>query len=206
MAKKPVVDRPDLVALAFTLIAERGWRGFSFTELARRAELPLASVYAELPNRGALLRRLGKRLDAYMLDVGAADLEGLSPRERIFELMMRRFDAMAPFKEGLRALSRQAPGDPALMAAGFCNLARLSARLLDAAEAGQGPTRAMLARKALCAVYARVFGVWLDDTTPDLARTLAELDRRLQQAEGLARWFGGGRGRRSDGEAAPAPA
>ena len=206
MARKPV-DRPDLVALAFTLIAERGWRGFSFTELARRAKLPLASVYAEFPNRGALLRRLGKRLDAQMLDIDTADLEGLSPRERVFELVMRRFDAMAPFKEGLRALSRQAPADPALAAAGLCNLARLTDRLLDAAETGHGSApRAMLARKALGVVYARVFGVWLDDATPDLARTLAELDRRLQQVEGLARWFGGGRGRRPDAEAAAAPA
>ena len=41
------------------------------------------------------------------------------------------------------------------------------------------------------AVYLQTFRVWLDDDTPDMARTLAELDRRLQQAETAARWFAG---------------
>lgn len=187
--------RPDLVALAFALVAERGWRRFSFTELAGRADLPLARVYAELPDRPALLRALGRRLDEQMLDIRVGDLDGLSPRERVFELMMRRFDAMAPFKTGLRALSRQAPGDLGLMAAGLCNLGRLADRLLDAAGVTGGPARHAAARKVLAAIYVRVFNVWLDDDTVDLARTLAELDRRLQQAEGIARWTGGWRER-----------
>ena len=48
-----------------------------------------------------------------------------------------------------------------------------------------------VARKVLGAIYVRVFNVWLDDDTPDLARTLAELDRRLQQAERVAGWVHG---------------
>ena len=179
---------PDLVNLAFALVAERGWHHLSFTELARRADVPLVRVYAELPDRTALLRALGRRLDAQMLDIATADLDGLSPRERVFELMMRRFDAMGPCKEGLRALSRQAAGDLGLIATGLCNVGRLSRWLLDAAETSDGPAMRTVAQKVLSAIYVRVFNVWLDDDTPDMARTLAELDRRLQQAENVARW------------------
>ena len=50
---------------------------------------------------------------------------------------------------------------------------------------------AAVARRVLGAIYVRVFNVWLDDDTPDLARTLAELDRRLQQAETAAGWSAG---------------
>lgn len=204
----PTDPKPDLLELAFALIAERGWRRFSLTEVARRADLPLAEVRAELPDRAAPVRALARRADARMLDLRAAELDGLSPRERVFELVMRRLDALEPFKPGLRALARQAPADPGLLAAGACNLARLADRLLDAAETEAGPLTAAVARNALGAVYARVAAVWLDDDTPDLARTLAELDRRLQQAESLARWTrwtsgrAGGRGR---GAASPAP-
>ena len=203
-------QNPDLVGLAFTLIGERGWRGFSFAELARRAELPLAQVYAELPDRCALLRALGRRLDAEMLALDASELEGMSPRERVFELIMRRFDAMAAVKPALRSLARDGAGDPALTAAGLCNVGRLATRLLDAAETEDGPAAHLIARHVLAAIYVRVFNVWLDDDTVDLARTLAELDRRLQQAEGMARWLSGFRGRRrgsAEGEtASPAPA
>ena len=77
-----------------------------------------------------------------------------------------------------------------LLATACCNLDRLSRRLLDAA----GPTTpAGYDRGGAAGDWARcivrTFRVWLDDDTPDMARTLAELDRRLQQAETAARWF-----------------
>ena len=49
-------------------------------------------------------------------------------------------------------------------------------------------------------VRLHIFGASGSGTTT-LARTLAELDHRLQQAEGLARWTGGF-GRRRDAPAA----
>ena len=42
MAKK--TPEPDIVLLAFQLVAERGWRHLSLTELARRADIPLAQA------------------------------------------------------------------------------------------------------------------------------------------------------------------
>ena len=189
MAEK---SEADLVKLAFELLAERGWERFSFAELARRAELPLAQVYAEVPDRPALLRLLGRRLDAEMLAIDMAELDGMSPRERVFELIMRRLDAMAPYKEGLRTLARKAGREPMLLAAACCNLDRLSRRLLDAAATDESPVMTTkLARRVTGAVYLQAFRVWLDDDTPDMARTLAELDRRLQQAETAARWLAG---------------
>ncbi len=181
----------DLVRLAFDLLVERGWDRFSFAELARRAETGLPEVYAVIPDRAALLRVLGRRLDAEMLAVDLADLDGMSPRERVFELIMRRLDAMAPYKGGLRMLASRAGRDPALLASALCNLDRLSGRLVDAAATEDGPAMTKAAQRVTAAVYLRAFRVWLDDDTPDMARTLAELDRRLQQAETAARWFAG---------------
>lgn len=180
----------DLVKVAFRLLAERGWERFSFAELARRAALPLAEIYSALPDRPALLRVLGRRLDSEMLAIDMADLDGMSPRERVFELIMRRLDAMGPYKEGLRRLAREAGREPPLLAAACCNLDRLSRRLVDVATI-EGPTMRKMARRATGGVYLRAFQVWLDDDTPDMAKTLAELDRRLQQAETVARWFAG---------------
>ncbi|HET6468527.1 MAG TPA: hypothetical protein VFG43_09140 [Geminicoccaceae bacterium] len=182
-------DEPDLVALAFELIALNGWNGFRLGELAQRAGLPLARVHAELPSRAALLRRLGERLDRAMLEVDPGELAELEPRDRVFELIMRRLDAMASFKPGLRALSREGCSDPDVVLASMCNLSRLAEWLLDTAGARAGGLGGIVGRKVLALIYLRVFGVWLRDETPDQAHTLAELDRRLRQAEQLARWL-----------------
>jgi AcrR family transcriptional regulator len=194
MAEK---DAPDLVELAIRLIAEHGWQGFSFADLARQATVPLAVVYAELPNRAAILSALGRRLDAEMLGIDMAELDGMTPRERVFELVMRRLDAMAPYKEGLRTIAHEAARDPMLLGVACCTVARLGRRLVDAAGTEESRVLTALARHAVGAIYARAFNVWLDDDTPDMARTLAELDRRLQQAEEVAHCFAGlGRSRR----------
>lgn len=186
MAKS--TKQADLLVEAFALLAERGWAAFSLAELARRTETPLVEVYGELPTHGSLLSSLGRRLDRAMLGIDLAELEELSPRERTFELIMRRFDAMAPFKGGFRVLAREARLDPMVILGSVCNLDRAMAWLVDVSGADLARWQARAARRALLLVYVRVFNVWLGDDTPDLANTLAELDKRLQQLEQLTRW------------------
>lgn len=192
---------PDLLAKAFELVAEQGWPRFSLTALAAVVELPLAAVYEQLPGRGALLARLGERVDREMLAIDAGELAGLSPRERLFELIMRRLDALTPYRAGLKAFARSGRSDPELLCASLGNLQRLSAWLGDAVALRPG-LKGCLGRHAMLLAYGRVFAVWLEDESVDLASTLAELDKRLGQLEQLARWWPGRRS--GDGERAEA--
>ena len=191
---------PDLLKAAFALVAERGWRGFRRTELARRAGVSLARVYEELPTRASLVAALGRHLDRAMLETNPAELDGMTPRERVFELVMRRLDAMAPFRDGLKAISRDAGLD--LLGLSCENLGRAMGWLLDASGAELHGLRRAGAGPVLALVYARTFNVWLRDDTPDHAKTMAELDKRLSQAESLARWTEWMEGPRRRAEAA----
>ncbi|MCS7268637.1 MAG: hypothetical protein N2038_02330 [Geminicoccaceae bacterium] len=182
--------RPDLLLEAWKLVAEKGWRGFSPIELARRTGRPLPEIYAVFTEPRDLLRALGHRLDAAMLDVPLAELERLSVRERLFELLMRRFEAMRPFRDGLAAAGREVWCDPALLCGTIANLERGSYWLLEASEAGLSGIWARLGRCALQIAYVRVFRVFLEDDTADLSRTMAELDKRLGELESLARFAG----------------
>ena len=181
-------DGPDLLAAALALIAERGWRGFGLVELARRTGQPLSAIHAAFPARGAVLRRLGERLDEAMLGISPTELAEMTPRERLFELMMRRFDAMAPYRQALRAMARRPAADLEAMAVSLCNLRRAAGWLVDAAGGPTGGLTGLAGRQAVLVVYARAFRAWLDDDTEDRARTLAELDRRLGQLESLVGW------------------
>lgn len=181
---------PDLLELAFAQIAERGLAGFSRTELARTAGVGLGEVHALLPDRAALARRLGERLDREMLGIDVAELIGLARRERLFEMVMRRLDAMQPFRAGLKRLARDSAGDPRMLLASLCNLDRLGDWLLDVAGLGGGLRARTAAKPALLFVYARVFGVWLGDETPDRAETMAALDRLLARIDPLLSFAG----------------
>ena len=102
-----------------------------------------------------------------------AELDGMTPRERVFELVMRRLDAMAPYKDGLRTIAREAPRDPALLVAAWCNVGRLSRRLLDAAGTAD-------------AARHRRRGPSSDRS--DLRPHLPGLARRRNPGHGCARW------------------
>jgi AcrR family transcriptional regulator len=196
---------PDLLVTAFELIAEHGWSGLSLIALARRAGVPPAEVYRELPGRAAVLQALSRRIDEAMLAYDEAELAGLPPRDRVFELLMRRLEALVPFRPGLERLARGACCDPCLLLAGACRLDRSLAWLQDAAGLRRFGLRARLARRALGAAYLQTLRVWLKDETADLGQTMAELDKQLRRVERVAglREPRAGRGARDD---APQPA
>ena len=128
-------ERADLVKLAFELLAERGWERFSF----RRAGAPgrAAAGPGSMP-RCRIARPAAPAWSAArcaeMLAIDMAELDGMSPRERVFELIMRRLDAMVPYKEGLRT-SRARPG------ANPCRRRLLQSRPAQPAPARRGRHR-----------------------------------------------------------------
>lgn len=140
---------PDLLVAAFALIAEDGWDGLSFATLARRTGMPVTEVYRQLPTRGAVLRLLNRRIDQAMLEVDEAELVGLPPRDRAFELLMRRLEALVPFRPGLERLARVARRDPCVVLLTLCRLDRSLAWLQDVAGLRRHGLRARIARRAL---------------------------------------------------------
>ena len=192
-AKSGTKSAPDLLTLAFEIVAETGWRGFSFTELADRSGLSLVDIRKAFRGRSAILEALSERLDQAMLAVEPEDMEGLPPRDRVFELMMSRFEAMAPFRAGLCRLMRDARFDPELIAMTACRLDRSLAWLQDAGDLAKGrgplPLKGLnrrLQRRLLGAVYLQALRVWAADDGPDLAKTMASLDKQLRRIESLA--------------------
>jgi len=183
---KPGAPSPELLVLAFEEIAERGWRGFSLARLAERAGISLLEVHRQLAGRRAVLGALSRRTDEAMLGFEPAELEGLPPRDRVFELVMRRLDALGPFRAGLRRLGREAPCDPAMALITACRIDRSMGWLQEAAGLPASGLRARLGRQALGAVYLQTLRVWFRDESADHAKTMAELDKQLRRIAPVA--------------------
>ena len=177
---------PDLLTSAFALLAERGWAGLSLVALAERAGLPLVEVHRQLPDRRSILRALSERVDEAMLEVDRAELEGLPPRDKLFELIMRRLEAMAPHRQGLARLARDARCDPCILLPIGCRLDRSLRWMQELAGLRAHGLRARLQRRALLAIYLQTMRTWFADDNADLAKTMAELDTLLRRVERLA--------------------
>ena len=177
---------PDLLAAAFALIGDEGWRGFSFATLARRTGVSRVEIYRQFRSRDALLDALNRRADEAMLAVDDAELAGLPPRDRVFELLMRRLEALVPYRAGLARLARDARADPCVVLVTACRLERSLSWLQDAAGLRPHGLRAGLARRAHSVAYVRAVQVWFGDEGADLGKTMAELDKQLRRVQNVA--------------------
>jgi ubiquinone biosynthesis protein COQ9 len=179
-----------LIAAAFRLAAETGWARMSIADAAREAGLPLAEARVRFPGKRTLLRRFGVMLDQAALS--AASQEG-SVRDRLFDLLMGRFDAMKPHRDGIRALLRYLPTDPLLALDLACATQRSMRWMLQATGQSVVGTRGLLRVKALGAVWSWALRRFARDDSEDLAATMAALDQALSRADSLARWLSGRR-------------
>jgi AcrR family transcriptional regulator len=178
-----------LIDAALNLIALQGWRRLSMAAIATEAGLPILSLYRTFPSKPAILCAFFRRIDEVVLAVPLEAEADERARDRIFDLLMRRFDALHPYRDALNVLGRELPTDPAAALAGGAGLLRSIAWMLEAAGISTDGFGGLIAVKLTTAAYLATLRVWLRDDTPDLAPTMAALDRRLR---GIERWLGPG--------------
>ena len=179
-------DVERLIEAALGLAAETGWQRLSIAAAAERAGVSLVAAYEAFPDKRALLESIIGRVDRAVLNDGPASAQD-SPRDRLFEILMRRFDALQADRAGIVAILRGLPMDPLAALAAAPALARSVAWILEAAGLSAQGLVGFMRVKAIALVYLAALRVWLNDDSPDMARTMAMVDRGLREAEGLAR-------------------
>lgn len=196
MARKPVPakpapeksDREKIIEALMALLAERPYEEIGFGDVAARADVPLHRCRAEFDTLVSVLAAQMREIDRKVLAGGDADMAQEPPRERLFDVLMRRLEALAPHKAAVRSLARSARRNPPLALALNCLAARSQRWMLTAADIDSGGLRGAVRAQGLACLYADVVRIWLDDEDPGLARTMAALDRQLARG---ARWARG---------------
>jgi AcrR family transcriptional regulator len=177
-----------LIDAALDLAAEQGWQAVTLADVALRAKQPLSEVYAHFRSRTDILRAFLDRVDEHMMS-GEVD-EDASPRDRLFEAAMRRFEVLNRHKGAVRAmLTRGAGVGPVTALCGARRFARSMALMLEAAGIGSTGILGLVRINGATAVYLYAMRAWLCDDTPDMARTMAALDTALARAEAMADTF-----------------
>jgi AcrR family transcriptional regulator len=185
-SRAATADPDRIIDATLALIAGQGWRQVSLAAVASETGLSVIQLYRVFPSRTAILCGWLRRVDEAVLAEPIDGEAGEKSRDRVFDVLMRRFDALQPHRAVLAALRRDLPGDPctglALAAAGLRSM-RLMLETAGIATRGIGGT---IAVKLTAAAYLAAAHTWSRDESPDLAPTMAQLDRRLR---GIERWL-----------------
>ena len=180
-------DREKIIAAFMALLAEKRFEQIGFGDISARAGVSLATARAEFGSTLSILAAHMKELDRKVLAGDEADMADEPPRERLFDVLMRRIEAMAPYREATRSLIKSASCNPGLAFALNGLAVRSQTWMMTAAGVDAAGPRGMIRAQGLAALFASVLRTWVDDEDEGLARTLAALDRALARGQ---RWSG----------------
>ena len=179
VAAAPKDPKNAIIDALMELAGERTWEDITISDVAARANVSLSTFRDFFPSKGAVLAGFSRRIDRVVLDATGDGMIGEPVKERLFDVLMRRLDALAPYKLGLEAVSDWMLRDP-LAAAAINRVVVNSMRfMLEAAGIeSEGPVGAFKLQ-GLAIAWMRVLRVWFRDDDPGLASTMAALDREL---------------------------
>lgn len=180
-------ERERVVAAFMALLAEKRFEEIGFAEIAARAGVTLTALRGEFGSTLAIFAAQMKAVDRAVLAGIDAEMAEEPPRERLFDVLMRRLDVLDEHKDAVRSLLASARVNPGLGIALNGLAVRSMQWMLTAADISSSGPRGMVRAQGLALLFASVLRTWINDDDVGHAPTMAALDRALARGQ---RWSG----------------
>ncbi len=170
----------QIFAAFFNMLATQGLSETTWPRLATAQHWPLAALRRAYPTLGHMLTSFSDFINDEMRDAVRPDADAV-PRDIVFECLMARLDALQIYRNGFSRLLKELPTRPDLALV----ILRQVPVMLNVVADYLPPTENLWQRPlhiaALTGLYARLLKIWLQDTSPDLSKTMAFLDDQLDK-------------------------
>jgi AcrR family transcriptional regulator len=186
-AKKPVIPLKDrAVQAALDLAAEKGWARVTMQDIADASRCGLAELHDIFDGRSDILAAYGRLIDRKVLESAGMPERDAPERDRLFDVMMERFDILNENREAVVSILESFRRDPKQAIISLPHLGQSMVWMLEAAGIEANGPRGALTVVGLTGVYLYALKAWLDDDSEDMEKTMAALDKALERAEGVA--------------------
>lgn len=175
-----------VITATLELAIFEGWANLRLQDIANEANIDMGDMAAEFSDKTDILYALGRRIDARTLKNIPAREPEVSHRERLFDIMMERFEALNDMRQGIIAILHDLGKDPGNALCSLPHLGRSCGWMLEAAGISASGVKGAVRIAGLSAIYLKVLRTWMDDDSEDLSQTMAALDREIGRAESWA--------------------
>jgi AcrR family transcriptional regulator len=114
---RTATNRGKIIEAFMELLGERPIETIDFIDIASRAGVSMADMRGEFGSKLAILAAHVKDIDREVLSGDRTDMGEEPPRERLFDVLMRRLEVQEPYKDAIRSLLRSARANPGLACA-----------------------------------------------------------------------------------------
>jgi hypothetical protein len=171
-----------LAQAALEQAAQKPWAEVSLSQLCVAADVTLADCARDSVTKAHVAEKLDTDLDQAMLS-GAAELDDTqSVRDRLFDVVMGRFDGMEYNRAAWQSILCGERGDALAMFARQARRVRGAGWALEACGVTATDLRGAGRAIGLARILRNCESVWREDG-PDLAKTMARLDQDLRKGE-----------------------
>lgn len=181
--------RRDLARAALSLAASTPWRELTLAKLADAANRPVSDLYG-----ASLWEAVDCVEEAFDRAIGE-NIDQLDPnqsvRDRLFELIMRRFEAMEPHRQAVLSMEAGVDRDPTLLASMHQRHVRCARWVLALAGLEADGMTGQARAQGLGVIIGQARAAWRGDDEGGFTKTMASLDKNLRRAEEMfGRWAG----------------
>lgn len=183
----PIKDRA--VAAALDLSSRMGWDMVTMADIADKAHVSLADLSEVFDGKDDILVAYGRALDKKTL-AAFPDIDlSISERDRLFDILMERFDLLNDDREAVVSILKSFLPDPKQAVISLPHLGRSMAWMLEAAGVSTSGIKGAIKVAGLTVLYLNVLRTWMKDEAADMSETMASLDKSLSRAEQCANSF-----------------
>jgi AcrR family transcriptional regulator len=183
--------RNRVIDATMTLAARRDFSDVSLTDIAHEAELSLADLRDLFPSKGAIIGGFMRRIDRQVLEEVSASHSHDPARDRLYDVLRKRLEALEPQRDALASIARWASRDPLIATALNRETVNAMRFMLEAADIDcDGPVGA-LKLQGLAMAWGRVLDAWFESgfsfALETLDREIARGERYVEHVEDFAR-------------------
>ncbi|MCF3931873.1 TetR/AcrR family transcriptional regulator [Acuticoccus sp. M5D2P5] len=178
-----------IIDATMRLLAEHPFDEVTVGRIADASGVGLAEMAEHFGTRGEILDGFARRIDRAVLAGDFSDMADEPPRERLFDVLMSRLDALRPYRAAMKSLMRSALRDPSLAMGLNAMEVRSQSWMLAAAGIQATGWRGRVVLQGLAVAFARVLRTFVEEDDAGLPRTMAVLDKELREAERRHRRF-----------------
>jgi ubiquinone biosynthesis protein COQ9 len=189
-ADKNVPPRQRMIDAALSLAVSRGWDQISLADIAVDAGLSMADIFDDFQDKSDVLVALGRMIDKKVLNHVSKAETSMTVRDRLFDVLMERFDVLNENRDGIIAILNSFGADPKQAVISLPHLCRSMSLTLEVAGVENDGLRGAVKVLGLTGVYLHALKIWMTDDTADMGRTMAALDKALGRIEQAANTLG----------------
>jgi len=177
--------RDLIIDAALRLAADKPWPEITLTDIAQASGISLAELARHVSGKPQILEAFARRMDGQLLASLTSDPVEGDAHDRLFDIMLRRFELLAPYKAAIANIVRAPADGPAEWLHLLASSLTTQGWMLAAADIKLSGLRGDAAKLGLAKIATDTLRVWLKDDDAGLARTMAALDRKLRDGEAL---------------------